>query len=96
MGSINLGRHHVAISDQWTIYTPGLPGWQMLGVITRSKGGEQITKALARSPKGELCAVRGLSAEPLVQRKAEAALAAAMREAHPVETDGTHSEGNRA
>jgi hypothetical protein len=62
----------VRLGAAWRPFTPALPGWEMLGTVTR---GEADVGALARSPIGVYCQVNAGVCRSLDQRKLSAALA---------------------
>ena len=73
--SDNRARLTVTLDGPWRLYQrAALPGWQMLGTVQR---GLELG-ALARSPTGQLAQLNGGAVRSLDQRKAEAALAAAL------------------
>jgi|APDOM4702015191_1054821.scaffolds.fasta_scaffold125244_2 hypothetical protein len=61
----------ITLGAAWRPYTPALPGWEMLGTVTR---GEGDVGALARSPRGIYCQVNAGVCRSLDQRKVLAAL----------------------
>jgi hypothetical protein len=61
----------IRLGAAWRPYTPALPGWEMLGTVTR---GEADTGALARSQSGIYCQLNAGVCRSLDQRKVRAAL----------------------
>ena len=77
--SLDRARPVVALTDQWRIYSPPIPGHEMLGTVSMAARGETHTFALARRERdGVLCAATDGVATPLNrQDKVQKSLAAA-------------------
>ena len=71
--SDNRARLTVRLEAAWRLYTPALPGWEMLGTVERGAGD---VGALARSPVGIYCQANAGVCRSLDQRKVMAAISA--------------------
>ena len=69
--SDNRARLTVRLDAAWRMYTPSLPGWEMLGTVERGAGD---MGALARSPIGIYQQVNAGVCRSLDQRKVVAAI----------------------
>ena len=80
MSGGNVKRLTVRLEAAWRLYTQALPGWEMLGTVTR---GEHDVGALARSKMGIYQQVNAGVCRSLDQRKVLAAINNVASEAIP-------------